>query len=94
MARGRLERQRSPVRRGRREAGRKRVELIVQPLAQRGERADQLAAMGDRRQHRLDPRARRRAPGALTRQPDQRRAITVVGLEPPRAQLRPRRLRL
>ena len=45
-------------------------------------------------QQRLDRRGARGPPGALARQPDQRRAIAIVGLEPSRPQLRPRRLRL
>jgi hypothetical protein len=94
MARGRVEQQRPAVRRGRREARRERVELIMQALAQWGEREDQLAAMGDRRQHRLDTRGGRRTPGALPRQPHQRRAIAIVGLEPPHPQLRPCRVGL
>jgi len=47
------------MRGGSRQARRKRVELVVQALAQRHQREDQLAAMRDGRQHRLDPRRRR-----------------------------------
>ena len=36
----------------------------------------------------------RRLPGALASEPDQRRAVAIVGLEPTRPQLRSRRLRL
>ena len=77
-----------------REPGRERVELVMQPLPQRLEREHQLATMRDRREHRVHRRAPRRAPGALAREPDQRRAITIVGLEPPRPELRPRGLSL
>ena len=90
----RLKRQPAAVPGRRREPGRERVELVMQPLAQRLERQHELATVRDGRQHRLDPAGKRGTPGALARQPDQRGAITVVGLEPTRRQLRPRRLRL
>ena len=50
--------------------------------------------MRHRCQHRRHRRGDRGPPGALARQPHQRRAITIIGLEPPRPDLRPRRLRL
>jgi hypothetical protein len=59
----------------------------MQALAQRLEREDQLATMRDRREHRLGPRTGGRTPRALARQPDQRGAIAIVGLEPARPQL-------
>ena len=50
--------------------------------------------MTDRTEQRLDRRRCRGTPGALAQQPDQRGAVTVVGLKPTRAQLRPRGLGL
>jgi hypothetical protein len=54
---------------------------------------DELRAMTDAAEHRGHNIGLRGPSGALAEQPDQRRAIAVVGLEPPRAQLRPRRRR-
>ena len=66
----------------------------MQPLLGHPASVDELATMTDRAQQRLDRRRCQGTPGALAQQPDQRRAVTVVGLEPPRAQLRPGGLRL
>jgi hypothetical protein len=80
---------------GRREAGHERIELVVQPLAQRLERQDQLTAVRDGRPHRLDlATADHGAPCTLAREPHQRGTVPIIGLEPPRPQLRPRRLGL
>ena len=68
--------------------------LVMQTLAQRLEREHQLSAVRHRRAQRVNRRAARRLPGALASEPDQRRAIAIIGLEPSRAQLRSRRLRL
>jgi hypothetical protein len=66
----------------------------MQALLEHAAGIDELPAMPDRSQQRFDRRRRARAAGALAQQPDQRRAIAIVGLEPPRPQLRPSRLRL
>jgi hypothetical protein len=69
-------------------------ELVMQALPQRRLREDQLAAMRDGAEQRLNRRVDHRSSGALACQPHQRRAVTVIGLKPPCPELRPRRARL
>jgi len=90
----RLQRQCATMPGRRRQARRERVELIMQPLPERLERQQQLTAMRNGRQHRLNPSRGGRPAGTLAGQPDQRRAVTIVGLEPAGSQLRPGGLRL
>jgi len=66
----------------------------MQPLAQRLEREDELAAVRDRGQHGLDAGGSRPAAGTLARQPDQRRAVAIIGLKSSRPELCPGCLRL
>ncbi|HEY6890382.1 MAG TPA: hypothetical protein VI300_21440 [Solirubrobacter sp.] len=66
----------------------------MQALTQRREREHELAAMRDRGEHRLNRRANRGPARALTGQPDQRGAVTIVGLKPARADLSARGLSL
>jgi hypothetical protein len=55
---------------------------------------DELTAVTDRALQRVDDAGLGRPTGALTDEPDQRRAIAIIGLETTRAQLTARRRRL
>lgn len=73
--------------RGRGETGAQRIQLIVQPLAQRPALLDELAAMSDRSEQRVERLVIGAAPFALAQQEDERRAVAVVRLEASRAEL-------
>ena len=89
---GAVERQRPAVPGRRRQARAERVELVVQSLLQRLVRERPAGGDGAPRASSASTPSRRAGrPGALARQPDQRRAVAVVGLEPPRAQAAPGR---
>src|SRR5918992_2402736 len=70
------------------------IELVVQPLPQHLQLGHELAAMPDDAEQRLQCWLLRSAAEPLPGKPDKGRAVTIVGLEPARAKLRPRRLRL
>src|SRR5205823_3751639 len=70
------------------------IELIVEPLTQHLQLGNELATMADDTKQRLQPRLIWNTAESLPNKPDQRRAITVIGLEPPSTKLRPRRLSL
>jgi hypothetical protein len=78
-----LELQRAAVTNRRRQARAQRVELIMQTLLQHTTRVDELAAVAYGPQQRLDDLRLGRPAGALAQQPDQRGAVTIVGLKPP-----------
>src|SRR5712692_8249103 len=79
---------------GRRQAGAETIQLVMQPLAQHLQLADELAAMADDAEQRFHRRLLRATTKPLTGKPHECSAITIVRLEPARAKLCPRRLRL
>ena len=80
--------------RGRGQTGAERIQLIVQPLAQRPALVDELAAMSDRCEQSVERLVIRAAPLALAQQKDERGAVAIVRLEASRAELGARGLGL
>jgi hypothetical protein len=78
----------------RREIRTKTIQLFVEALAQHLQLPDKLAPMPNDAEQRLQRRFVRPTAEPLSGKADERGAVAVVGLELPRTELRPRRLRL